>query len=147
MAFLAQLLVLFGLNVKMLYLLELNTYINPLVNDLFELWRGKQLSIPNFDVPFWVSHVTSQQLGKRGFLSHSAKLGCSKCYYEFFDGTKKADYGGSFNRESWQTRTNARHRADVQKLQSCSSVSARYKDEIKYDSVLLDLPYYDPIAC
>ena len=93
------------------------------MNDLLELWRGKQLSIPNSNTKvtfrcalLGVSCDLPAARKTCGFLSHSAKLGCSKCYYEFFDGTRKADYGGSFNKESWQTRTNARHRADIQKL-------------------------------
>ena len=80
-----------------------------------------------------------------GFLSHSATLGCSKCYHKFFDGARNADYGGNFDRAAWKLSKD-QHRADVQKI--LKSTTAKEKAELKYGcrySVLLDLPYFDPI--
>lgn len=39
-----------------------------------------------------------------GFLSHTALLGCTKCYKEFPGGVGHKSYSG-FNRDSWSIRT------------------------------------------
>ena len=43
-----------------------------------------------------------------GFLGHSTRLGCSRCYKEFFGGAGTMDYSG-FDRQNWRPRTKAEH--------------------------------------
>ena len=49
---------------------------------------------------------------------------------------------------SWKPRTNAQHRADVEKIKKCKKLTDRLKMESELGcrySVLLQLPYFDPI--
>ena len=135
--------------------LTANTYLAPLVSDLLDFWNGIELTVPS---SYGKQKIRCALLGVAcdlpaakkavGFLSHSATLGCSKCFYKFFDGSGMANYGGDFNRDTWIKRTNEKHRADVQKILKCSTKTVRAKAEPEYGccySVLLDLPYFDPI--
>lgn len=135
--------------------LTVNSYLSPMISDLLDLWEGKELIIPGSatKVKFrcallGVSCDLPAARKTCGFLSHSATLGCSKCYHRFFDGSGSADYGGNFDRESWTLRTNIKHRADVAKIRKCSTKTAMSAAELKHGcrySVLLDLPYFDPV--
>lgn len=75
-------------------------------------------------------------------------LGCSRCYYNFCTLSGTYDYGGNFDRNSWTLRTNEKHHADVEKVLKCSTVTGRSAAEKEHGcrySVLLDLPYFDPV--
>ena len=81
-----------------------------------------------------------------GFLSHSANLGCSKCYTEFSEGFGRRNYS-NVNRESWQLRNNAKHRSDVLKIERVAKTQrSKFESQLgcRY-SVLLELPYFDPV--
>ena len=108
--------------------LNINTFIAPLVSDLLDLWKGIELQVPysSSTVTFrcaLLGVACDLPAAKKtcGFLSHSATLGCSKCYYRFFDGHGNANYGGDFEREKWQLRSNSKHRADIKKVCQCST--------------------------
>ena len=83
-----------------------------------------------------------------GFLGHTASLGCNKCLKKFsihFDGPP--DYSGC-DRESWAKRTAESHREQCKEILQKSTKSAVQAAESKYGvrySVLLSLPYYNPI--
>ena len=134
--------------------LTVNPYLNPLVQDLLDLWDGIELEVCSG------SHIERKLVrgaliccscdlpaGRKlcGFLSHSAHFGCSKCKKYFPSAERGLDYSG-FERESWIDRTNQSHREDVAKLRECTSKSALRKMEkelgCRYTS-LLDLPYFD----
>ena len=82
-----------------------------------------------------------------GFLSHSSKLVCNKCY-KVFEGTPgEHDYSG-FNRSSWKVRTAEDHRKNCHQILKQVTKSAVSKAEAEYGccfSALLWLDYYDPI--
>ena len=136
--------------------LNINTFIAPLVSDLLDLWKGIELQVPysSSTVMFrcaLLGVACDLPAAKKtcGFLSHSATLGCSKCYYRFFDGHGNANYGGDFEREKWQLQSNSKHRADIKKVCQCSTKTSRAKAEMELGcrySALLDLPYFDPIT-
>ena len=82
-----------------------------------------------------------------GFLSFTANLGCSRCYYNF--GTsiflRKQNYSG-FDRQAWHLRSNARHRRDVKTVLECTTKSEPKKKESELGcrySCLLELPYFN----
>jgi len=82
-----------------------------------------------------------------GFPSHSTNLGCSQCFCSFSRGFGNDDYS-NFERDSWELRTNERHRADVKKLEQCKTKTARAAKEKELGcrfSMLLELPYFDPV--
>ena len=82
-----------------------------------------------------------------GFLSHSANLGCSRCYASFSEGFSRRNYA-NLNRSSWQLRTCNRHRADVKSLEQCKTKTEKSHRELQLGcrySELLRLPYFDPV--
>ncbi len=134
--------------------LTINTYLTPLVSDLLLLWDGL-----SFDTHDYSSQTIRCALlcvacdlpaGRKvcGFVSHSANLGCSRCYRTFGTGVfGELDYSG-FDRESWVHRSNKKHRRDVQAVLSCLTKTKRAQKEselgCRYSSVL-QLPYFDPV--
>ena len=93
------------------------------MTELLKLWNGVQLSIHSKG-----RHVVRAALlsvgcdlpaarKPCGFLSYVANLGCSHCYVKFSGGFGQRNYS-NFRRESWKPRTNAQHRADVEKIKN-----------------------------
>ena len=76
------------------------------------------------------------------FLSHSANLGCSKCYCEFSKGFNEQDYS-NLERSSSISRSNEKHRCHAKKLKKCKTKTKKQAKEKKFAyrySVLLHLP-------
>ena len=78
--------------------LNINTYLEPLVDELLKLWRGVQIEMPNSNNLLvrgaLVAVSCDLPAGRKvcGFLSHSASLGCSRCYTEFLEGFAVQNY-------------------------------------------------------
>lgn len=135
--------------------LTVNSYLTPLILDLNEGWTHgfKIRAHLNNEVTVRVALgcVTCDIPASRkvcGFLSHCATLGCNKCLKKFvtsFD--SRCDYSG-FDRENWVPRNVSDHRQRVENV--CKQVTktgiqaAESKYGVRY-SVLLSLPYFDPI--
>ena len=135
--------------------LTVNSYLDPLVQDLLGFWTGKELLVNSG------SHSERRLVrcaiiccscdlpaGRKlcGFLGHSAHLGCSKCMKFFPTVGDALDYSG-FQRENWIPRTNLSHRQNVHKLSQCKSKTKLLKKETELGcrhSALLELPYFDP---
>ena len=106
--------------------LVINSYLSPLVT---ELWNGVELEI--HDSTSEVIRVAllgvacDMPAGRKvcGFLSHSANLGCPRCYCEFSEGGLQRNYS-NFDRSSWVMRNNEKHRSDVDSLLQASNASA-----------------------
>ena len=132
----------------------INSYLSPLVADLLELWDGIELKVPGAASRIFrcaLLGVACDIPAARktcGFLSHSANLGCSRCYETFSRGFGVRNCYDNFEREKWVLRTNSRHLNDVRKTLQCGSKAMKEKKEselgCRYSS-LLDLPYYLPI--
>ena len=124
------------------------------MSELLQLWQGVKLNLPsgtsaNFKcVLLGIGCDLPAARKTCGFLSYSANLGCSRCFQQFSRGFGNRNNYANFNRDSWTLRTNARHRADVQKLLKCTSKTEQAKEESRLGccySVLLDLPCFRPI--
>ena len=133
---------------------DINTYLYPLVTELQHFWKGVLLNVR--------SGLFTKQVKIRcallcvacdlpaghkvcGFMSHSAALGCSKCYKKFPGTISNMCYAG-FDRSLWTPRNDLRHRMEVSKIMKCQTPTARAKCESKFGcrySVLLELPYFD----
>lgn len=134
--------------------LTINSYLAPVVKDLLVMWQGFPLQCGQPDAVIvrcaLVCIACDLPAGRKtcGFLSYTANLGCSRCYHNFGTGTFGVRNYSGFNRESWEPRTNARHRKDVNLTLQCRNKTEREKTEsvvgCRY-SVLLDLPYFDPV--
>ena len=135
---------------------NINSYLDPLVNELLQLWRGEKFQIctPNGIVEQTVRCALlcvccDLPAGRKvcGFLSFTAKFGCSRCMKEFSGSFGDRNYAG-FDRSNWPVRSLSQHKDNVKKLKKC-----RTKKELKDSesllgcrySVLLDLPYFNPV--
>ena len=130
----------------------MNTFLNPLVEELKCLWHGQEMTVCGF---------TSKQLvrcallcaacdlpaGRKlcGFLSFNARLGCTRCWKEFPGEVGDRDYSG-FDRENWKPRENKDHIEYGEKLLSCTTKAEQHHLEsstgYRY-TALLELPYYN----
>ena len=131
---------------------DINSYMEPIVTELLELWPGVEFTFAGGDkhkVRCALLCVACDIPGGRktcGFLSHSANYGCSKCLKLFPGGVGSKDYSG-FDRENWRLRTMVHHRRTALDLEKCNNkTELRQKESstgCRY-SVLLKLPYFDP---
>ena len=134
---------------------DINTLLDPLVDELISLWEGVTMDINNGSSV--VKGVVRCALlccacdlpaGRKvcGFLSHSASLGCSKCLKSFKGTVGNMDYSG-FERHSWPIRTNTTHRQSVELVQQSRTKTEQSQKESQYGcrySALLRLSYFDP---
>ena len=80
-----------------------------------------------------------------GFLSYTARLGCSRCLKEFPGSVGNHNYAG-FDRSQWPKRTDLEHRSNVAKIRQCKTKSSKAAMESSLGcrySALVDLPYFD----
>ena len=132
---------------------DLNQYLRPLVYELLELLDGVQMKIYEEEMQtvkgFLIGISCDMPAGRKtcGFLGHNAILGCNKCLKKFPGSVGSKDYSG-FDREKWTKRTIEAHRSNVHEIQQAKTKTERDKLQSKYGcrySVLLQLPYFDPI--
>ena len=135
--------------------LTINSFLSPLVIDLKEAWtNGFNLTSHAkvmVTVKVALTCVACDLPASRkicGFLSHNASLGCNKCYKKFkVSFGERTDYSG-FDRENWPKRSLEKHREDVHKVIQEVTKTKISEAESKYGvrySVLLSLPYFDPV--
>lgn len=132
---------------------KINSYLNPLVNELNEFWQGKELKIYNESgkkmVRCALLCASCDLLAGRklcGFLSYTAHHGCSCCKKIFMGSTGGMDYSG-FDRDTWLMRNATEHRHIASEILSCTTKSAitTIESESGYRyTELLRLPYFDP---
>lgn len=70
--------------------LHINTYLAPLVNELLDLWKGVMMKIKGKLQVIRVALLcvacdTPAARKVSSFLSHSANLGCARCYWSFLE--------------------------------------------------------------
>jgi hypothetical protein len=133
---------------------DINSFIDPLVADLGQFWNGVELTVKGSGkqkIRCAVVCVSCDiPAGRKlcDFLSHSARLGCSRCYKPFPGSVGNMDYSG-FNRDTWQPRTQTKHRQDVDSVMACKTKTERKTAEstlgCRY-SLLLKLSYFDPVV-
>ena len=63
-----------------------------------------------------------------GFLSYTAHLGCSRCYKPFPGSVGNMDYSG-FNRDTWNPRTQMKHRQDIDTIMAFQTKTERKRAE------------------
>ena len=133
---------------------DINSQLQPLVQELLQFLNGIHIKVHNVCEPVVVRCallcVACDIPASRkvcGFLGHSAERGCSKCLKQFSGHIGQKDYSG-FDRSQWKLRTLDEHRKNVAEILKCRTVRAQCELESKYGcrySVLLDLPYFDPV--
>ena len=134
--------------------LTANTFLEPLVKELQELWKAEhRFTIHGtfFKRPIKVGLIcvacdipAARKIG--GFLGHMANQGCSFCKKKFYK-NGKLDFSG-FDRDHWPPRTSEEHKREAKETleetsptaqqNRCSLHGARY-------SVLHELEYFDCI--
>ena len=134
---------------------NINSYLEPLVEELQDFWVGVKLDTNSSGSTLSQTVVRCALLcvacdlpvGRKlcGFLSHSAKLGCSKCYKQFPGSAGSMNYSG-FDRGNWSPRTNAEHRDRVQRVTQAKTQKEQSSLESSLGCrfpILLNLPYFD----
>ena len=135
---------------------DINPYLDPLVSELLDFWSGVKLRICSSSgvveeiVKCALLCVCCDLPAARkscGFLSYTARLGCSRCLKEFPGRVGDVRDFSGFNRSQWKPRSDTEHRVNVAKLKKCKSKSELEQNESKLGcrySCLLDLPYFSP---
>lgn len=89
----------------------INTYLGPLVSELLQLWEGVQLKLPMTDeramfrcALLGIACDLPAARKVSGFLSHSANLGCSRCFEKFSRGFHHPNRYDNFDRDKWTFR-------------------------------------------
>lgn len=135
--------------------LTINSYLTPLVLELNEAWKNGLHVSTNTGVFICVklalSCVTCDIPASRkvcGFLGHNATLACNKCLKKFdVNFGQPTDYSG-YDRDKWIFRSRDQHLHSVKRAQKEITKTGRQSAEselgVRY-SVLLALPYFDPI--
>ncbi len=77
-----------------------------------------------------------------GFLSYTAKYGCSYCKKAFLGGFGNKDYSG-FDRDMWPKRTGDAHRKDALSLKSHRTKAEKSKTESELGCRYSELPYFN----
>ena len=131
---------------------DINSFLEPLVTELQQLWTGTDLNVHSQCAKkkihcALVCVACDLPVGRkvRGFLSHNARLGCSRCWTQFSGTVGSMDFSG-FDREQWRLRSGSEHKQLASCLRSKRTESEIRRVEAKYGcrySVLLELPYFD----
>lgn len=133
--------------------INLNSYIEPLVNELNVLWQGKNLNIHGHSKKLvrcaLLCAACDLPAGRKlcGFLSYNAHNGCTRCWKKFSGAVGSMDYSG-FDRDNWMLKTTEEHRVTASEIESCNTKAGRAEIEsesgFRYTS-LLKLPYFDTV--
>ena len=129
--------------------LHLNSYLDPLVEELQQLWKpGVQyVSLPTVLRAAVLCVACDVPAARKvcGFLGHTARLGCSKCLKEFVTGSfgDKVNYGGF---SECSARNESDHREQAQR--SLEKNTASSKDGVERESgsrftSLMHLEYFN----
>ena len=133
----------------------INSYLTPLVLELKQAWSHgfNVLAAHNvlLHIKLALTCVTCDIPASRkvcGFLGHNAILGCNKCLKRFsVDFGQPTNYSG-YDRDNWVLRSKEQHCAAVEELKKevtkTGLQAAESASGLRY-SVLLALPYFDPI--
>jgi len=133
----------------------INSYLNPLVDDLKEFWTGVNLKLQtgqSINVKVCLLCVSCDIPACRkvcGFVGHSAKLGCSKCFCEF-DHIRGGGLKCSGTFGEWQLHSGIQHKEKCDDYLKCQSLNAQKvfasENGVRFSS-LLDTNYFDPVRC
>mgnify|MGYP002803532383 CR=1 FL=1 len=133
---------------------DMNTILKPIVDELITLWKGHRfwIKLKSTLVRVALLCVACDIPAARkvaGFLSHNARLGCSRCLKEFPVNAfgERPDYSG-FERNSWPKRNADQHRTHAFQTLQATSESKRKQMERTFGcryTELLRLPYYDSV--
>lgn len=135
--------------------LTINTFIEPLVNELLQLWDGLVIQTCNGAVLvrgalLCVACDIPAARKVCGFSGHNSRRACSKCLKLFPTENfgEQPDFSG-YDRDNWKERCLADHKEHCTKHREAQTRAAQKKIEQEYGcrySALLSLPYFDPIT-
>ena len=134
---------------------SLNSFLQPIVDELKVLWKGVRLKTSQSRVELTyraaILFASADLPAVRklcGFKGFSAHRGCSKCF-KYFPGSfgQKTDYSG-FDRTQWPPRQNFIYRQHAAHVRRASTQTKHEKLAKKYGvyySCLLQLEYFDAV--
>ncbi|KAG2191149.1 hypothetical protein INT47_012155 [Mucor saturninus] len=133
---------------------EINHYLEPLVDELNELYVG--MNIPTFERPTGASVRAALMMvacdipaarKTSGFTAHNSTCACYKCNHQFsrLEGTTSVDFRG-FEFAEWRLASGAENRVHAEVWKSASTSSERHQLEVENGvrwSQLHRLGYFD----
>jgi len=133
--------------------LNINSYLQPLVDELKEFWYGTEITLSSGRIitsRVCLICVSCDMPAVRkvcGFLGHQARLGCSKCLCEFEHlSSGGLRWSGDFG--EWNLRVLEDHRKNCEDSLQCKSNNALAKFTSSCGArftALLNITYFDPI--
>lgn len=134
--------------------LHINSFLEPLVEDLQQLWKGVDMTTPDGVKTIRAALLcTASDIPATrklcGFVGHGALKGCSRCLKSFptTEFGTKPDYSG-FQRNTWPKRDLSDHRKQGMNWKHAQTLKKQQDIERVYGirfSELLRLPYYNSI--
>ena len=127
-------------------LLNINTYLSPLVSSLKDLWNGISISVPQFGKIkircILLGVCCNLPAGRKvcRFLGRNVNKCCTECYSTFSEAFGKSNFS-NFNRDSWNSRTMSSCRRNVKVIMQSKSKS----DASKLESELGCMLFIDPM--
>ena len=135
----------------------INSYLTPLVLELKEAWSIGFSTVAAQNIPVCIklalTCVACDIPATRkvcGFLSHNATLGCNKCLKRFDVQFGKPTNSSGYDRNNWVLLSKEQHHNCVEEIVKEVTKTGLQAAESAYGlrySVLLALPYFDPIQC
>ncbi|OAD72711.1 hypothetical protein PHYBLDRAFT_102363, partial [Phycomyces blakesleeanus NRRL 1555(-)] len=136
---------------------EINSYLEPLVDGLKQLYVGMQ--IPTHEFPNSVSVCAAllmvacdiQATRKTsGFTVHNSTCACYRCSWQFtrLGSSNQVDFRG-FNYSCWNIRSSAESRLHAEERKNASTLSERHQLEVKNGVQWLQLQrlgYFDLVC-
>ena len=126
--------------------MNVNSYLDPLIEDLLALWSGVAVSIcGEKKIRAALSYVACDVPAARkigGFVGLKGRRGCSRCLKEF-------PVNSGFVKSEWEARTHALHVWYGLRYKRAKTLEERkiidQQSGARYTS-LLELPYYRPVS-
>ena len=142
----------FYFSVGIIPMVSINTFLKPLVDELVDFWDGLNLRFRQKSCLFHCAFLCvacDQPAACKVcvFLSHSANLGCLRCYKKFPGKVGNKNYSG-FDKKKWKPHSAIKHRNHIEKVLNAKSCEEKKVLVAKYGcrySELLRSPYFDPI--
>ena len=135
---------------------HLNSYLEPLVEELNELWTGikfivntnkKRITVTVRAALLCVSCDLPAGSKVCGFLGHNSTLGCTRCLKKFSGTVRTGMNFSGFDRSKWKKRELSQYQKDIKEINRYKTKTKQSALESKYGcrySCLIKLKYFDP---
>ena len=125
---------------------NLDPFLEPLVSELLDLWKGIEMSVngnKRFVRGALICVACDIPAGRKVCGFHNAHYGCSRCMKHFPGSFGSIDYSG-FERSSWESRSPVQDRKIASSILKATTKSEAERMSGYRPTALLKLPYFNP---